>query len=277
MAFRSHLVADHQARPRAGADAGHRRAAGARGRAHRAAGPDAADGEPQGHLAHRRGAGRAARATAALQASLPPQGAPVALLQRHPVRRFPRSAGDHRRSASTRWRRAACTGHLIQVLDPAEETLAYEGRMEFRSPEGSERWIADRVETLRGAYQQEARRASRQHRGGGAPHRLVVPRASHRPAGRRAAAHADHAPAGHGRRLPLEARDAQRAREARHDARPDRLPEPVAAGRPAGAAGDLVAAAHHPAAAAAHRVSADAHPGRHREPREDAGHRRPGG
>jgi uncharacterized protein (DUF58 family) len=44
-------------------------------------------------------------------------------------------------------------GHLVQVLDPAEETLAYEGRMEFRSPEGSERWIADRVETLRGAYQ----------------------------------------------------------------------------------------------------------------------------
>ena len=43
-------------------------------------------------------------------------------------------------------------GHLIQVLDPAEETLAYEGRVEFRSPEGGERWIADRVETLRSAY-----------------------------------------------------------------------------------------------------------------------------
>jgi uncharacterized protein (DUF58 family) len=46
-------------------------------------------------------------------------------------------------------------GHLIQVLDPAEETLAYEGRVEFRSPEDGERWIADRVETLRGAYQQK--------------------------------------------------------------------------------------------------------------------------
>ena len=45
------------------------------------------------------------------------------------------------------------TGHLVQVLDPAEETLAYEGRMEFRSPEGNERWIADRVETLRPQYQ----------------------------------------------------------------------------------------------------------------------------
>lgn len=44
------------------------------------------------------------------------------------------------------------SGHLVQVLDPAEETLAYEGRMEFRSPEGGERWIADRVETLRPEY-----------------------------------------------------------------------------------------------------------------------------
>jgi uncharacterized protein (DUF58 family) len=44
-------------------------------------------------------------------------------------------------------------GHLIQVLDPAEEALAYEGRMEFRSPEGGERWIADRVESLREEYQ----------------------------------------------------------------------------------------------------------------------------
>lgn len=46
-------------------------------------------------------------------------------------------------------------GHLIQILDPAEETLAYEGRVEFRSPEGGDRWIADRVETLRPAYQEK--------------------------------------------------------------------------------------------------------------------------
>ncbi|MDX2204465.1 MAG: DUF58 domain-containing protein [Hyphomicrobiaceae bacterium] len=45
-------------------------------------------------------------------------------------------------------------GHLVQVLDPAEETLPYTGRIEFRSPEGGERWIADRAETLREAYQQ---------------------------------------------------------------------------------------------------------------------------
>jgi uncharacterized protein (DUF58 family) len=61
------------------------------------------------------------------------------------------------------------TGHLIQLLDPAEETLAYEGRMEFRSPEGNERWIADRVETLRPEYQKKL-----------AAHRAQVEEAAHR-------------------------------------------------------------------------------------------------
>lgn len=44
------------------------------------------------------------------------------------------------------------SGHLLQVLDPAEETLPYEGRTEFVGMEDGERWVADRVETLRGDY-----------------------------------------------------------------------------------------------------------------------------
>lgn len=44
-------------------------------------------------------------------------------------------------------------GHLVQVLDPAEETLPYSGRAEFFGPSGSERWVADRVESLRPKYQ----------------------------------------------------------------------------------------------------------------------------
>ena len=44
------------------------------------------------------------------------------------------------------------SGHIIQVLDPAEETLPYEGRAEFRGPVGGERWVADRVESLRERY-----------------------------------------------------------------------------------------------------------------------------
>ena len=44
------------------------------------------------------------------------------------------------------------TGHLVQVLDPAEETLPYSGRTEFIETEGGENWIAERAETLRPAY-----------------------------------------------------------------------------------------------------------------------------
>ncbi len=45
------------------------------------------------------------------------------------------------------------TGHLVQILDPAEETLPYEGRTEFLGLEGGETWIADRAESLRARYQ----------------------------------------------------------------------------------------------------------------------------
>lgn len=44
-------------------------------------------------------------------------------------------------------------GHMVQVIDPAEETLPYQGRAEFQSPSGDQRWVADRVESLRPKYQ----------------------------------------------------------------------------------------------------------------------------
>jgi uncharacterized protein (DUF58 family) len=46
------------------------------------------------------------------------------------------------------------SGHLIQVLDPAEETLPYSGRTEFIGLEGPERWTADRAESLRTDYRE---------------------------------------------------------------------------------------------------------------------------
>jgi uncharacterized protein (DUF58 family) len=53
------------------------------------------------------------------------------------------------------------SGHLVQILDPAEETFPYEGRTEFLSPAGEDRWIIDRAQSLRGRYRQrfEAHRA----------------------------------------------------------------------------------------------------------------------
>ena len=53
------------------------------------------------------------------------------------------------------------SGHLIQILDPAEESLPYEGRTEFLSPSGDDRWVIDRAQSLRARYRQrfEAHRA----------------------------------------------------------------------------------------------------------------------
>jgi uncharacterized protein (DUF58 family) len=43
-------------------------------------------------------------------------------------------------------------GHLLQVLDPAEETLPYQGRVEFDGFEGEQRLLANRADALRVAY-----------------------------------------------------------------------------------------------------------------------------
>lgn len=42
--------------------------------------------------------------------------------------------------------------HLVEIADPAEELLPYSGRVEFRSPEGGDPFMAGRAETLRDDY-----------------------------------------------------------------------------------------------------------------------------
>jgi len=43
-------------------------------------------------------------------------------------------------------------GHLIQILDPAEETLPYQGRVEFSGVESGDRMLTGRAEDLRKQY-----------------------------------------------------------------------------------------------------------------------------
>ncbi len=43
-------------------------------------------------------------------------------------------------------------GHLVQVTDPAEETLPFDGRVEFTGFEGEEAMMVPRVEAVRAAY-----------------------------------------------------------------------------------------------------------------------------
>ncbi|HEY0832765.1 MAG TPA: DUF58 domain-containing protein [Azospirillum sp.] len=48
-------------------------------------------------------------------------------------------------------------GHLLQVLDPAEETLPFDGRVEFEGLEGEDELLVPRVEAVRTAYLERLR------------------------------------------------------------------------------------------------------------------------
>lgn len=50
--------------------------------------------------------------------------------------------------------RLGLRGHLLQVLDPAEETLPYAGRVLFEGPEGEGSLLAGRAEALRPDYRE---------------------------------------------------------------------------------------------------------------------------
>jgi len=47
---------------------------------------------------------------------------------------------------------ARVKGYLLQVLDVAEESLPYDGRVRFEGLEGEEPWLLSRVEAVRGDY-----------------------------------------------------------------------------------------------------------------------------
>jgi uncharacterized protein (DUF58 family) len=47
---------------------------------------------------------------------------------------------------------AGISGHVVQVVDPAEESLPYAGRVEFREMAGPIRFLSSKTETLREAY-----------------------------------------------------------------------------------------------------------------------------
>ena len=53
----------------------------------------------------------------------------------------------------TRYRAAGVTGHLVHLVDPAEEDFPYEGRTRFEGPTGSDSQLIGRAETLRSLYQ----------------------------------------------------------------------------------------------------------------------------
>jgi uncharacterized protein (DUF58 family) len=51
-----------------------------------------------------------------------------------------------------RMARAGLTGHLVHIIDPAEEDFPFQGRTRFESPAGRQSEIFGRVESLQSAY-----------------------------------------------------------------------------------------------------------------------------
>ena len=63
---------------------------------------------------------------------------------------------DIRRTVTTLTGRGL-RGHLLQVLDPAEETLPFDGRVEFAGLEGEDDLLVPRVDAVRDAYLERLR------------------------------------------------------------------------------------------------------------------------
>jgi uncharacterized protein (DUF58 family) len=55
-------------------------------------------------------------------------------------------------AAVTRFAAAGLKGHILQIVDPAEEDLPFDGRVRFEGVEGRDEVVIGRVETIRGDY-----------------------------------------------------------------------------------------------------------------------------
>ena len=94
------------------------------------------------------------------RASLPPSFSPSPLAEVVLLSDLWSDIGDVRRTI-TQLSGSGARGHVVQIVDPAEETFPYWGRVEFVEPEGGGRITAGRAETwrsrLRGARQTPSR------------------------------------------------------------------------------------------------------------------------
>lgn len=68
------------------------------------------------------------------------------------------SPPEELRAAVERHASRGVMGHLLQVLDPAEESLPYQGRVRFEGLEGEAPWLLSRVENVREAYHERLNR-----------------------------------------------------------------------------------------------------------------------
>ncbi len=85
------------------------------------------------------------------RASLPPNFSPAPLAEIVLLSDLWSDIGEVRRTIA-QLSGSGARGHVVQVVDPAEETFPYWGRIEFIEPEGGGRITAGRAETWRSDY-----------------------------------------------------------------------------------------------------------------------------
>jgi uncharacterized protein (DUF58 family) len=85
------------------------------------------------------------------RSSLPPNFAPSPLAEIVLLSDLWCEIGEVRRTI-TQLAGSGAHGHVVQIVDPAEETFPYWGRIEFVEPEGAGRITAGRAETWRADY-----------------------------------------------------------------------------------------------------------------------------
>ena len=161
-----------------------RRGAGAGRRAHRRSRPDAADGQPRCDRPH--GAGDHARRGRARE--------PAAVICSGPLSEIvllsdlwsPIDRGEA--NAVGQLSATGAHGHVVQIVDPAEETFPYSGRVEFIEPEGAGAITAGRAETWRADYEARVARHRAEIRAEDRRTCLELRGPPHRPAGERTAA-----------------------------------------------------------------------------------------
>jgi uncharacterized protein (DUF58 family) len=91
------------------------------------------------------------------RASLPPSFAPSPLSEIVLLSDLWSDFADIRRTIA-QLASGGARGHVVQIVDPAEETFPFSGRIEFVEPEGGGRITAGRAQTWRADYEGRVRR-----------------------------------------------------------------------------------------------------------------------
>jgi uncharacterized protein (DUF58 family) len=91
------------------------------------------------------------------RASLPPSFSPSPLAEVVLLSDLWSDFGDVRQTI-TQLSGSGARGHVVQIVDPAEETFPFWGRIEFVEPEGGGRVTAGRAQVWRTDYQERVRR-----------------------------------------------------------------------------------------------------------------------